>query len=178
MAKRTFQALAVVLAVSLVAFVSFTAGASGNSAGGGSGESDRSLLERLHSIGLQMHGGHGHHGGGFWYHANELVNQLDLSPEQTERLEAIHRTFESFGGMAHGSMAEIHDQLVEQFEQGYIETDAVRQTIDEHLAEIRTVAYSVTDDLLALVNGLDAGQREIVLTHLQGEKEEKGDRSN
>jgi hypothetical protein len=41
--------------------------------------------------------------------------------------------------------------------------------IDLHLEEIRDAAYSATDDLLALVNSLDAGQREIVLAHLQGE---------
>ena len=177
MAKRTFQALAIVLAVSLVALVSFTAGATagsaGGSAGGDSGENGKSFLQRLHSIGLQLHhngGGHGHRGGGgFWHHMDELVNQLDFSQEQTERLEAIHRTFESHGGKADGSMAELHDQLVEQFEQGYIEADAVRQMIDQHLAEIRTVAYSVTDDLFALVNSLDAEQREIVLAHLKGD---------
>jgi len=96
-----------------------------------------------------------------------LVSQLDLSQEQTERLEAIHRTLESHGGKAEGSIAGLHDQLVEQFEQGHIESDAVRRMIDQHLAEIRSVAYSVTDDLLALVNSLDARQREIVLAHLQ-----------
>ena len=173
MVKRTLQVLAIVLAVSLVALVSFTAGANGRSDGGDSGESSESFLENLHSIGLRLHqigGGHGHHGaGGFWNHVDELVNQLNLSPEQNELLEAIHRTFESHGGMADGSMAGLHDQLVEQFKQGYIETDAIRPKIDQHLTEIRTVAYSVTDDLLALVNSLDSGQREIVLAHLQGD---------
>ncbi len=173
MAKRTFQTLAIALAVSLVAFVSFSAGATGRSAGGDSAGSGESFLQRLHTIGLQLHGiggGHGHHGGGgFRHHMDELVNQLDLSQEQNERLEAIHRTLESHAGMPHESMAELHDQLVEQFEHGNIETDAVRQKIDQHLAEMRTVAYSVTDDLFALVNSLDAEQREIVLAHLQGD---------
>ena len=172
MAKRVFQALAIVLAVSLVALVSFTAGSAAGSTVGDSGESGESFLERMHSIGLQFHHkgeGHGRHGGGgFWHHMGELVNQLELSQEQTERLEAIHRTFESLGSKADGSMTELHDQLVEQFEQGYIEADAVRPMIDEHLAEIRTVAYSVTDDLFALVNSLDEKQREIVLAHLKG----------
>ncbi len=177
MAKITLQASAIVLAVSLVAFVSFTAGATagatGESAAGDSGESGKSFLQHLHSIGSQIHGNawsHGHRGGGgFRHHMDELVNQLDLSQEQTERLQAIHRTFESHGGKVDGSMAGLHDQLVEQFEQGHIEADAVRQMIDEQLAEIRSVAYSVTDELLALVNSLDAGQRELVLAHLQGD---------
>ena len=178
MIKRTFQALAIVLAVSLVAFAGFATGAANGSAsgdsGGESGNTGTSFFERLHSIGRQLHqhgGVHGHHGGGegFFRHVGELVKQLDLSPEQTERLEAIHRTLESRGVTPDGSMAELHDQLVEQFQQGYIEADAVERMIDQQLAEIRTIAYSVTDDLLALVNSLDAGQREIVLAHLQGD---------
>ena len=71
--------------------------------------------------------------------------------------------------MADGSMVELHNQLVEQFEQGDIEAEPIRQMIDQHLEEIRTMAYSATDDLTALVNSLDAEQREIVLAHLQGD---------
>ena len=173
MAKKTFQALAIVLTVSVVALVSFTAGASGSSAGGDSAENGVSFLTNLHSLGLSLHpsgGGHGHHGGGkFWHRMDELVNQLDLSQEQNQHLEAIHRAFESDGGMAHGSMAELHDQLIQQFEQGTIETHAVREKIDQHLAEIRTVAYSITDHFVALLNSLDSEQREIVLAHVQGD---------
>jgi len=174
MAKRTFQILAIALAVSLVALVSFTAGSAAGSAGEDSGEGGKPFMQRLHSIGSQLHphgGGHGHHGKeGLWHHMSELVKQLELSQEQTERLEAIHRSLETHhGGKADGSTAELHEQLVEQFEQGYIDADAVRGMIDQHLAEIRTMAYSVTDELLALVNSLDERQREIVLAHLQGD---------
>ena len=115
-------------------------------------------------------GGRDHSGGeGFWRHAGEMVSRLDLSPEQTERLESIHRTFESQGVAVHRSIEELHSQLIEQFRQGEIETDAVRELIDRQLSELRIVAFSVTDDLFALLNSLDREQREIVLAHLPGE---------
>ncbi len=172
MEYRTYRALAIVMAVSLATLGCFSAGATDGSAGGDSGESGESFLQHLHSVAYRLHGGdNGQHGGGggFWDHMGELVNQLDLSEEQTQRLDALHRSFESHRGMADGSMAELHDQLVEQFEQGDIEAEPIRQVIDQHLAEIRTMAYSATDDLIALVNSLDAEQREIVLAHLRGD---------
>ncbi len=180
MANITFQALALVSAVSLVSLGSFSAGATDVSAGGDSGEGGESFLQNLHSIAYRLHGGDNGQrgGGGFWDHMGELVNQLDLSEEQTQRLDALHRSFESHRGMADGSMAELHDQLVEQFEQGDIEADPIRQMIDQHLEEIRTMAYSATDDLTALVNSLDEKQREIVLAHLQGDHAGHGGRGH
>ena len=46
--------------------------------------------------------------------------------------------------------------------------------IDRHLEQLRTTAYSVTDDLVALINSLDAEQREIVMTHIQGQDSDDG----
>lgn len=180
MANRKFQVLAIVLTMSLVTLGCFTAGAADESADGNSGDGGGSFLQNLHSMASQMHhggGGHGHDAGdGFSSDMGDLVDRLDLSEEQTERLDSIHqnlasihRKFDFHGGAADGSMVELHDRLVRQFEQGHVEDGAIRQMIDLHLEEIRDAAYSATDDLLALVNSLDAGQREIVLAHLQGE---------
>ena len=178
MAKKAFLTLTIALAVSLVALVSFTAGATSGSpaeapaesADGDSGGSIGGYLQRLHMVGFRMFhgGGHDHGGGEFGHHVEELVSRLDLSPEQTERLESIHRTFESQRDESHRSLEELHGQLVEQFQQGHIESDAVKELIDQRVDEARIVAYSVTDDLFALVNSFDREQREIILEHLQG----------
>ena len=64
-------------------------------------------------------------------------------------------------------MAELHEQLVAQFERGNLETDELRGLIDVHVEQIRERAYAVTDELVALVNTLDATQREILSKHLQ-----------
>lgn len=172
MAKKAFQGFAMVLAVILVAFVGYTAGAGSGSAGSDSEGGDRSYWQRLHSVGLRLHktaAGHGHHGGGeFGHHMAEVVERLDLSPTQAAHLEAIHRSLKSLGSGAAGSMTELHLRLVEQFERGAVEAGALRPAIDLHLAEMQRVAYSATDELVALVNSLDADQREIMLEHLQG----------
>jgi hypothetical protein len=65
-------------------------------------------------------------------------------------------------------MAEIHHQMITRVAQGELDADGVRALIDGHLEEMRSVAYAVTDELVALIDGLDSGQREILLQHLQG----------
>ena len=67
-------------------------------------------------------------------------------------------------------MADLHNQLVTQFERGYIESGEIRGFIDGHVEQIRGMAYAVTDELIELINGLDEKQRGILLAHLQGAK--------
>ena len=140
MTRRTLQIAAIIAAVALVGTVSLTVIATG----GGSGPQGGGFLSHLHQFGRHLHGGTQHH-------------------DQMARL-----IVGSFGSEGHGSMAELHDQLVSQFEHGYIETAEIRQVIDGHVEQIREVAYVVTDELVALVNGLDAKQRETLLAHLRG----------
>jgi Spy/CpxP family protein refolding chaperone len=102
----------------------------------------------------------------------QLIEELELTPDQQQRLEKLHEIFGAYHSQGSGSMFMLHNELVEQFRRGGLETDEIRRTIDEHVEQIREMAYAGTDELVALVNGLDARQREIVLTHLQGSQEE------
>ena len=162
MTRRNFQIAAIIAAVALVGTVSLTVIATG----GGSGAQGGGFLSHLHQLGRHLHDGGQHHD-----RMARLIEQLELTPAQLQRLEKIHEIVGSFGSEGHGSMAELHDQLVAQFEHGYIETGEIRQVIDGHVEQIRDVAYVVTDELVALVNGLDARQRETLLAHLQGNHE-------
>ena len=160
MQRRMSQIAAIVGAVALVATVGLTVVAMG----GGSGEGG-DLLGHLHRLGQQLHGGDRHHDA-----MAELIEQLDLTPDQHQRLERIHTVIGTYGNGESG-MAELHEQLVAQFEQGHVETDGIRRLIDGHVEQIRDMAYTVTDELIALVNELDPVQREIMLEHIQGARE-------
>ena len=164
MAKGTFQIVAIIAAVALAGAVGMTVIATD----GDSGSADREggFLRQLHQLGHHLHGG-GHHQD----HMAEVIEQLELTPEQLQRLEKIHEIIGRYGSEGHGSMAELHEKLVAQFEQGHVETDEIRLVVDGHVDEMREMAYAVTDELIALVNGLDATQREIMLSHLQGNQE-------
>jgi Spy/CpxP family protein refolding chaperone len=159
MAKGTIQIGAIIAAVALVGTIGLTVMATGGESGGRPGD----FLSHLHKLGHYLHGGEDHHG-----QMSGLIEQLELTPNQLQRLERIHEILGAHGSEDPGTMAELHDQLVEQFEQGHVETDEIRRVIDGHVEQIRDVAYSVTDELIALVNELDTRQREIVLAHLQG----------
>ena len=159
MAKGTFQIVAIIAAVALVGTIGLTVMATGGESGGRPGD----FLSHLHKLGNHLHGGEHHND-----HMSRLIEQLDLSPDQLQRLERVHEILGAHGSEQSGTMAELHDRLVAQFEQGYVEPDEIRQVIDGHVEQIRDVAYDVTDELIALINGLDARQREIVLAHLQG----------
>ena len=155
--------IAIIAAVALVGTLGLTVMATSD----GSGSQGGDLLRQLYRLGHHLHGG-GHHQD----HMAGLIEQLELTPDQLQRLEKIHEIMGAYGSKGSGSMAELHDRLLAQFEQGHIETDEIRQVIDGHVEQMRETAYSVTDELIALVNGLDARQREIVLTHLQGNREQ------
>ena len=163
MAKGTFQIVAIIAAVALVGTVSLTVIATG---GDSESKGEGGFLRQLHALGHNLHGG-GHHQD----HMAEVIEQLELTPEQLQRLEKVHEIIGSYGSDGHGSMAELHEKLVAQFGQGHVEADEIRLVIDGHVDEMREMAYAVTDELVALVNGLDATQREILLTHLQGNQE-------
>ena len=160
MATRTFQILAIVAAVT-VGTVTLAIVASGGEAGG----QDGGFFRHLHKLGQHLHGGGGHHD-----HMAQVIEQLELTPDQMQRFEKIHEIVGSFGGGEDSAMVGLHDSLVTQFEQGYVGTDEIRQAIDAHLEEFRGLAYAVTDELVALINELDESQREVLLKHLKGAK--------
>ena len=162
MAKSTSQIVGIIAAVALAGTASVAVMATGS----GSGSPEGDFLRQLHSLASRLHGG-GHHDD----HMAGLIDQLELTPAQLQRFEKIHEIIGASGCEDPGSMAELHDQLVEQFEQGHVGTEEIRRTIDGHVEQIRHTAYAATDELIALVNELDANQREILLTHLQGNQE-------
>ncbi len=163
MANKTSQIVAIIAAVALVGTLSLTALARG--AGDSAGQ-EGGFFHGLHALGNFLHGG---------AHQQdpmaELIEQLELTPDQLQRLEKMHQIIGTYGHEGHGSMAELHGKLVDQFEEGHVGTAEIRQLIDEHVEQIRGMAYAVTDELIALVNELDATQREIMLAHLQSNHE-------
>ena len=163
MATRVFQILAIIAAIAIVGSIGLTVMATSGSPGGQGSD----FMGHLRAWGHHLHGG-GHHQDPM----ARLIDQLELTPDQLQRVDRVHEIIGTYGSEGSGSMAELHDQLVTQFEQGHVETDEIRQVIDEHVDQIRHMAYAATDELIALVNGLDANQREIVLAHLQGDHQE------
>lgn len=158
MRKTSLQIAAILAALVLVTAVGLTVAATG----GGSGEEEGGFFQHLHEMGHHLHHGGHHHGG-----MDQLIEQLELTPDQRQHLEKVHEILGTFGSEGHGSLAELHEQLVGQVVQGEIETGAVRAIVDVHLEQVRDMAYAVTDELIALVNGLDATQRETLLAHLR-----------
>jgi Spy/CpxP family protein refolding chaperone len=159
MDKRTFQVVAAIALAALVGAAGLTVMATGSDSDGEGG----GFAGRLHELGRHLHGDDHH-----MDHMARLIEELELTPDQQQRLEKLHEIFGAYHRQGSGSMIELHNNLVEQFERGRLETDEIRRTIDEHVEQIRETAYAGMDELVALVNGLDARQREIMMTHLQG----------
>ena len=113
-----------------------------------------------------------HHGGHHQGPMAQVIERLELTPDQVQRLEKIQEIIGAYGSEGHAPMGQLHDRLVPLVEQGYVEPDEVRQIIDGHLEQISGMAYAVADELVALVNELDATQRETLLEHLKGSDHE------
>jgi hypothetical protein len=158
MAKRVVLVAAIIAAVALGATASLVVLAtSGGSVGQGGG-----LLRHLHGVGQHMHGADQHHG-----EMARLIERLELTADQRRHLDRVHEIFGAHGDGAPGAMERLHEELMAQFEQGDLDAGEIRGVVDEHVEQMREMAYAVTDEIVALVNGLDARQRDIVLEHLQ-----------
>ena len=155
MRGRTLYTIASIVAVALVATVTVAFTASGVPAG-----HERGLIGHLHELAQQLHGG-GAHGDPM----TQLIEQLDLRPDQLRRVERISELVGTQPSGAHQSMQELHEQLITRLGRGQVGTDAIRQIVDRHFTE-PAVASALTDELVALANGLDDAQREMLLEHL------------
>ena len=157
MAGRTFQIVAMIAVVAFVGTVTVVVMASGNSGGQQDG-----FIGHLHQLAQQLHGGSGHQDP-----IAKMVEQLNLTPDQLQRVERIHEVIGSYTSGGHESVVALHEELVTQLEGGQVSTAAAREAVDRHIEEMRVMAYAVTDGLVALANELDDTQRGILLEHLQ-----------
>lgn len=117
--------------------------------------------------GLFGHGGHAAH---FHHAMSHLVDELELDAAQQVHLENIHQAVSS----RHRSMAEEHmahvSGLAERIERGELDGAEARAMVDRHLEGIHLTAYTVVDEMVALVNGLDDDQRAVLVEHLEEAK--------
>lgn len=158
MEKRIFALVSIVATVALVTAAGLGLAVGGDGAiGQGSG-----LLHRLHGLGNHLHGG-GHHGDPM----GQLIEELKLTPAQQQQVEKIQQLMSAHHGRGAEPMAALHEQFVEQLREGDLDADRVKQSIDAQIDRMRETAYSLTDELVELVNGLDAEQRETLLNHFR-----------
>jgi hypothetical protein len=95
-----------------------------------------------------------------------LVDELELSPEQLQRVEQVKTLIHEHHRQA-GEEREAHFQRIRQaIAQGNVDASEVQQEMDEKIDEMRQLAHSVTDELVPLVNSLNDEQRELLLAKL------------
>ena len=119
-------------------------------------------------------GGHGHGPFGFFNmdHGardaiHQLIEDLQLNEDQNQQLESLHKALmhQMHGaGQAHAHHLQA---FIERLENGYMDPAEVRQTIDQHIEQVREQAHSVAEPLVGLLNSLDADQRALLLDHLK-----------
>ena len=113
------------------------------------------------------HFGHGGPMSHHHQHMAELVQELELDDRQRQHIEAIHDILMD-RWTAVGGQHEAHlTALIERREGGELDVAEARQVVDQHLDALRHMAYGVSDQLVALANGLDARQRDTLLEHLR-----------
>ncbi len=153
MRDRTFQTIANIAAVALIGTVTVAVVASG-----GAGAQDSGFLGHLHSLVEQ----HLHGGGGQRDPMAQLVETLNLTPDQVQRFERVQEVVGAYPTRAHEPMVALHEVLAAQFGGGQFDIAEIRRAVDGHIEEMRVLAYAVTDELVALVNELDDTQRGVV----------------
>lgn len=124
----------------------------------GSGGHLRSLL--LGSSGLPGHGGMHHAVAG-------LISEMDLRPDQQAHIDAIHDILSDRLAAHHGGIAEHLEVVIGRIEDGTLNATEARLHIDAKMDTMRSTAYLVSDELIALVHSLDDEQRKMLTEHLE-----------
>lgn len=113
----------------------------------------------LLSVALVAAGGtwfaHGHGSPG----VDSIAEELRLDDGQREQLARVFATLDRGRKAHHARMLEIHEALLERFEQGRVEEAELRGWVDEHVDELRSTGYTVVKDLVELANGLNDEQQ-------------------
>lgn len=161
MASKNLRTLSFIGVTVLVAAAGLTALAGGAGHGPFAGHG----FFNGHSAG---HGGMAGHGP-FAMHCQmmKLIDDLDLTAEQKAHVETIHQTIATQLEARHQHHGEHAQALISRLGQGPLTPEEVRPVIDSHLEQFRATAYSISDELVALVNSLDDTQRATLLAHLQ-----------
>ncbi len=162
MLLRTIRAVALIAVLALAGSAGLSVIAGSGAAQGDETQPDSGLMHSIHRLGQQIHGVHGHHA-----HDANVIDRLQLTPEQTQRIERVQELMLNHGGSGSAGMAQLHDKLVAQYEQGPLSTDELHGLIDDHLEQTRALFYGVTDELAALLNELDETQRATLVEHLR-----------
>lgn len=149
MTSQSFRIFALALALLAAGLVGLTVGASGGAAG--------SAVSSF----LAAHVGGGHHC------AHRAMEELGLTAEQRQLFDAIHEKLGSFSAGHAEEHPETLDWFLDRVRQGDLTTAEIRGVVDRHLEEIRTLAYAIGDDVVAVVETLDDEQRELVAGHLE-----------
>ena len=108
-------------------------------------------------------GGHGH-GHDAHRAMHRLIDALELDDDQVASLRAVHGVMDRLhhGG---GPSEHVHNLALKVYSD-QLDTGGVRQMIDEHVEALRHQGYRLGDALVALIDSLDARQREVVDQHL------------
>jgi Spy/CpxP family protein refolding chaperone len=108
----------------------------------------------------------GHGSAGMHCLVNQLIDDLNLTEEQQQRFDNLHQSLQSRIEGKMEAQSQHHQWLVDQISQGNIDPEEVRNEIDRHLEELKAVAYTASDELVALGNSLDEEQRATLMQHI------------
>ncbi len=137
------------------------AGALGISMSGEEGK----LHEHLRHLGHPIHGSHGGAGHGSMA---SLFAEGELDSRQLERVVDADRAFAEFHRNGFGSLQELHERLLAEYESGATDAASIRGIVDQQFDRMRQAAYKVTDEMIGAMDTLDEAQRRRVLEHLKG----------
>lgn len=97
----------------------------------------------------------------------QLLRELNLRDEQIQHLENLHGIADEVRGRHAGSAGQHAAHVAEKLDSNAVFTgDEARLLVDTHLEQMRTTAYTATDEITALLNSLDADQRAVLSSHL------------
>lgn len=96
----------------------------------------------------------------------ELVAKLDLRPDQQAHIDTIHGILSERMTAHRAGIGEHLEVLIERIDKGSINETEAHLHIDDRIETMRSTAYLVSDELVALINSLDDQQRATLTEHL------------
>jgi Spy/CpxP family protein refolding chaperone len=120
------------------------------------------------------HGGFGHGPGMLAHHLDELLDEVDATPEQREKIVAIKDRLVEKGQALRAGRREGMKDLLAQWRSATIDTAAVHAKIDARAKEMQAFAHEAADAMAEVHGILTPEQREKVAARWQRRMERFG----
>jgi Spy/CpxP family protein refolding chaperone len=106
-----------------------------------------------------------------------MAEELELSDEQLERLEAVRELMRERRQERRDRRGTGYSVVMDALDDGQVDPDGIHASIDERLDAKRATAHAVADEMIGFYESLDEEQRATMAEQMEERRGQRGERA-